>query len=99
MSRNAGDNMTLRIEDQNPPATHKISQDALDQSALDPDVVAQVLAQMADAAAATDVPPQVSEAPAGPAQEPPAPPPIPGTTPRDPNTAFRRGRPRKRADE
>ena len=96
MRRNAGDKMTLRIEDKKPLPGQKISQELLDQSALDPDVVAQVLAQMADAAAATDVPPQVSEAPAGPAQEPPAPPPIPGTTPRDPNTAFRRGRPRKR---
>ena len=93
-----GDARALRVEP--PPKTAaEISSDAIQTSAISPDVVAQVLAQMADAAAATDVPPQVSEAPAGPAQEPPAPPPIPGTTPRDPNTAFRRGRPRKRADE
>ena len=89
--------MTLRIEDKNPPATHKISQEALDQSALDPDVVAQVLADMkATEATAVPPPPQVSEAPAGPAQEQPAQPSRGAPTRRDPNSAFRDGRPRKR---
>ena len=96
MRRNAGDNMTLRIEDKKPLPGQKISQELLDQSALDPDVVAQVLAQMADAAAATDVPPpQVAETSAGPAQDQPARPSRAASTPRDPNSIFRDGRPRK----
>ena len=96
MRRNAGDNMTLRIEDKKPLPGQKISQELLDQSALDPDVVAQVLAQMADAAAATDVPPQVADTSAGPAQDQPARPSRGAPTRRDPNSAFRDGRPRKR---
>ena len=91
-----GDARALRVEP--PPKTAaEISSDAIQTSAISPDVVAQVLAQMADAAAATDVPPpQVAETSAGPAQDQPARPSRAASKPRDPNSIFRDGRPRKR---
>ena len=98
MRRNAGDNMTLRIEDKKPQAAAaEVREPAHEHSALSPDVVAQVLADMnGGAATAAPPPPQEADASTDPAQEPPARPSRGAPTRRDPNAAFRGGRPRKR---
>ena len=48
MSRNAGDNMTLRIEDKKNLTNQKISQDLVDQSALSTEIIQQVMSNMDD---------------------------------------------------